>query len=64
MTRLEAYRSGDATGVDTAQYITFKNVKLHKYLDNTAIKPDMTAKSQANYIDISEIGITHSMIGY
>jgi len=64
MTRLEVYRSGPATDSDTSQYITFKNVTLHKYLDNSSIKTNINKLSQANYLDFSNVGITDGMVGY
>ena len=34
MTRIEFYRSGDSSGVDTSQEITIKNLRFRKHYDN------------------------------
>lgn len=58
MSRLETYRSGDATGTDTAQYITLRNIRLVKYLDNRDLSKEFNKKGQALFTDIDEVSGT------
>jgi len=54
MTRLEFYRSGNATGVDTSQEITIRNLKLKKYFDNREFSFKVDKKGISNHNLLSE----------
>jgi len=64
MTRLEFYRTGPSTGVDTSQYITLKDVRLVKYLDNRIIKPSLSKNGIMYGLEFNEVGPTDGLMGW
>jgi len=64
MDRLELYRSGDPTGVDTTQYITFKDIKIKKFPSNTETKPQLSSSGKFSSLEHSEVGITDGLVGW
>ena len=64
MDRLEIYRSGATTGVDTSQYMIFKDVKLKKYIDNTEINFSITGSGASLALEFNEVGPTFGLVGW
>ena len=64
MDRLEVYRSGPATGVDTTQYIIFKDIRLVKYKNNDLIKTGLSEKGIITGRRVSEVGPADGMLAW
>jgi hypothetical protein len=64
MDRIEIYRTGGATGVDTTQFISFKDVRLIQFEDNSELTNTFNEKGKTMCLDFSEVGITDELVAY
>jgi hypothetical protein len=64
MTRLEFYRSGIATGVDTNQYIILKDFKVVKFKNNDSLKFGVSSKGIMRSRKVSEVGPVRGLVAW